>query len=307
MLTVHTAGVPGMEVSTWLLGSMGLGSCLGYAVLGALLLIPGLILMTAAELIAFVACAGACVVAVRLPREQPLPTVLRSVVSLAVPPCCRVLLFSVGFWCIRVRGKRDSSVRLVISNHACICDGFVLTAVLSAPSFLARSEGLERLPMYSTILRAMQLVFVDRTSPASRTFAAAETSRRLLTDQFPPLVVFPEGTTNNGATALLPFRRGAFAAAVPCQPVVIRYPNRRFRTATDGGGGVLADLRTIIELLFLPYTCCEVTFLPVFGPTGRELVDPLAYAESVRAVMQRVLVPNELTPSTGGSASERSR
>jgi len=70
---------------------------------------------------------------------------------------------------------------------------------------------------------------------------------------------------------------------------------------------VLADLRTIIELLFLPYTSCEVTFLPVFCPTGHELVDPLAYAESVRAVMQRVLVPNELTPSTGGSASERSR
>ena len=56
---------------------MGLGSCLGYAVSGALLLIPRLILMTAAELIAFVACAVVGVVAVRLPREQPLPTVLR--------------------------------------------------------------------------------------------------------------------------------------------------------------------------------------------------------------------------------------
>jgi 1-acyl-sn-glycerol-3-phosphate acyltransferase len=204
---------------------------------GVALFLPRVLLLTAAELIAFVVCvvvgwlSKKKIASAAAPESQsqtppPLSPSLHSVVRWTVGPMCRVLLLAVGFWHIRIRGRRApaSEVRLLVSNHVCIFDGFILTALCGVPSFLARTEGLAQLPIYSDVLRAMQMVFVDRTSKASCRQAADELARRLRSPQagFPQLVVFPEGTTNDGSARLLPFRKGAFVAGVPCQPVVIR-------------------------------------------------------------------------------------
>jgi lysophosphatidylcholine acyltransferase/lyso-PAF acetyltransferase len=47
----------------------------------------------------------------------------------------------------------------------------------------------------------------------------------------------PEGTTTNG-DYLLPFKTGAFLAKAPVQPVILRYPYRRFSPAWDSMDGV---------------------------------------------------------------------
>lgn len=130
---------------------------------GLSLFVPRFIVMTVAEVGAFVACVLVGWLA-RVQPGSPLPRPLRLVVRWTVAPLARVLLLSVGFWRIRTVGAERFSqrTRLVVSNHASIFDGFVLTALCGAPSFLARTEGLARMPVYSHILRAMQLVFVDR-------------------------------------------------------------------------------------------------------------------------------------------------
>lgn len=46
-----------------------------------------------------------------------------------------------------------------------------------------------------------------------------------------------EGTTTNG-DYLLPFKTGAFLAKAPVQPVILRYPYKRFNAAWDSMSGV---------------------------------------------------------------------
>lgn len=46
-----------------------------------------------------------------------------------------------------------------------------------------------------------------------------------------------EGTTTNG-DYLLPFKTGAFRARTPVQPVILKYPFRRFSPAWDTISGV---------------------------------------------------------------------
>jgi lysophosphatidylcholine acyltransferase/lyso-PAF acetyltransferase len=46
-----------------------------------------------------------------------------------------------------------------------------------------------------------------------------------------------EGTTTNG-DYLLPFKTGAFLAKAPIQPVILRYPYKRFNPAWESMSGV---------------------------------------------------------------------
>uniref|UniRef100_A0A453ET74 Uncharacterized protein n=1 Tax=Aegilops tauschii subsp. strangulata TaxID=200361 RepID=A0A453ET74_AEGTS len=53
------------------------------------------------------------------------------------------------------------------------------------------------------------------------------------------------GTTTNG-DYLLPFKTGAFLARAPLQPVILRYPCRRFSPAWDSMDGVSIKLQISI-------------------------------------------------------------
>lgn len=261
------------------------GDCIREVLRGVavIMLLPvRIVAQTLAELVAFLAC---FLVGTLSSDAIPQPRLLRAVVRAVVPPACRVVLWSVGMWHVRVRGTR-AHTQLVVSNHVSILDGFVLTAVLGAPAFVAREEGLSRLPIYSTILSAMQLVFVNRRSASSRSSAARALVERLTSPApWPPLVVFPEGTTNGGSRTLLPFRTGAFRAPVPCQPVVLTYPETAFPEAE----GLLAELKLIARLMLMLRTPCTVDLLPPHVPTPEECAEPSKYAEAVRAQMMQEL------------------
>lgn len=41
---------------------------------------------------------------------------------------------------------------------------------------------------------------------------------------WPPIIIFPEGTTTN-QEALISFKAGAFVPGVPVQPMTIKYPD----------------------------------------------------------------------------------
>jgi len=67
---------------------------------------------------------------------------------------------------------------------------------------------------------------VKREDPTSRQTSVKEIIRRAQSNEdFPPVLIFPEGTCSN-RTALIQFKAGAFVPGVPVQPVIIRYPNR---------------------------------------------------------------------------------
>jgi len=126
-----------------------------------------------------------------------------------------------------VRGRENLPPRnrpcVFVANHASYLDGFVLAAAIPRPfSFVAKAElGEQFLPRL--LLGRLGTEYVRRLAKAD----AIADSKRLVARVRAGrgLMYFPEGTLMR-APGLLPFRLGAFeaavAAGVPVVPVVIR-------------------------------------------------------------------------------------
>jgi 1-acyl-sn-glycerol-3-phosphate acyltransferase len=95
-----------------------------------------------------------------------------------------------------------------LSNHLSYLDVSILGARL-ATRFVAKQE-VHGWPLFGLLARTQQTLFVSRARQR-----AAETTQQLARALDGPhgLLLFPEGTTSDGAT-VLPFKAGAFAALV---------------------------------------------------------------------------------------------
>ena len=83
---------------------------------------------------------------------------------------------------------------------------------------------------------------------------------------------------------MIAFKRGAFTAGVPVQPIVIRYTWGTVDPCKVYGGG--PGIMAIIGRLFTAVDSgAEVTFLDPVAPEGEELDDPYPFAERVRVAM----------------------
>jgi fatty-acyl-CoA synthase len=170
---------------------------------------------------------------------------LGSLLLLTVPPLWLLVLLAptgptadraVRFWCRMILTISGCSLRLegedhlatsgpviLASNHASYLDVVVLLAALPVSfRFVAKRE-LKRAPLVGRVIRKVGHLTVER-GQASRSVADAERVTRALRDGL-SVLVFPEGTFVR-ASGILPFRLGAFKAAVdtrcPVIPVTIR-------------------------------------------------------------------------------------
>jgi 1-acyl-sn-glycerol-3-phosphate acyltransferase len=138
---------------------------------------------------------------------------------------CRLALF-LGGCRLRVEGLEHlpaTGSAVLAANHASYLDAVVLLAGLPADfRFVAKRE-LTAYPVIGRVIRKVGHLVVERGDPA-RSAAGAERVSRALAEGL-LLLVFPEGTFRR-APGLLPFRLGAFKAAVeqqrPVIPVAIR-------------------------------------------------------------------------------------
>lgn len=123
---------------------------------------------------------------------------------------------------VTVEGRMPDQGVLVVSNHRSYLDIVVILAQVEA-AFLAKAE-LKNWPVFGPAARKGNTVFVDRSSPESRTLARKALAKRIR--QGISVVVFPEGTTSAGP-GLLPFKCGIFHMAagkdIPVLPVSITY------------------------------------------------------------------------------------
>jgi lyso-ornithine lipid O-acyltransferase len=111
---------------------------------------------------------------------------------------------------------------LVVSNHLSYLDIAIYSAAMPCV-FVSKAE-VRRWPYFGLAARASGTVFVDRTSRAGATAAAAEMLNRL---KLPvPVLLFPEGTSTDGAQVLR-FHSSLFQpamdAGVPVTAAAIRY------------------------------------------------------------------------------------
>ncbi|XP_053256090.1 lysophosphatidylcholine acyltransferase 2 [Podarcis raffonei] len=199
----------------------------------------------------------------------------------------RALFFVMGFR-VKVKGEIASPEEapiLTAAPHSSFFDGIVCV-LAGLPSTVSRQENLS-VPILGRILSALQPVVVSRVDPDSRRNTIKEITRRATSgEQWPQVLIFPEGTCTN-RSCLITFKQGAFIPGVPVQPVLLRYPNK-LDTVTWTWQGYNFKEALVLTLCQL-FTKVEVEFLPVYIPSEEEKKDPVLFASGVRNKMARAL------------------
>lgn len=200
----------------------------------------------------------------------------------------RAVFFSLGFLQIKVKGRRaglKEAPMLVVAPHSSFLDMLVFCPAQLA-TVVSRSENTS-LPVIGALLEFNQSVLVNRKDPESRKNAVAQLNERLSSNGYwPQMLMFPEGTTTNGQE-LIKFKRGAFLAGVPVQPVLLRYPNQLDTVRWTYKGTTW--LETMWYTTTQPYTNVTVEFLPVYNPSEEEKNDSNLYADNVQKLMAAAL------------------
>lgn len=155
----------------------------------------------------------------------------------------------------------------IVSNHNSAFDIAILFKLIPC-SFVAM-DGVKAIPIVGPVARAIGCIFVVRESKDSR-LATKQAIVERLQQQYadkkssaPPLAVFPEGSTTNGKY-LLQFRRGAFEANVPVQPVWIEFSDHLLHYTVFN----LAELWSLACSVPAREVC--VHWLPVVAPGSAE-------------------------------------
>ena len=112
---------------------------------------------------------------------------------------------------------------MVAANHASFADGVLLCALLPSRFHLVIKREMRNVPLAGRMLSRIGSVFVEREQSAGRITDIRAMLRAARAGQ--SLAIFPEGTFRRDP-GLLPFRSGAFAAAIagnlPVVPMVIQ-------------------------------------------------------------------------------------
>jgi 1-acyl-sn-glycerol-3-phosphate acyltransferase len=109
---------------------------------------------------------------------------------------------------IRVLGKPPTTAALLLANHSSWLD-IVIFSALTPLSFVAKSE-VNSWPFFGTLARLQRTVFVTRAKRSEAGVARDAIAERLA--QGDVLVLFPEGTSNDG-NSVLPFKSALLSAA----------------------------------------------------------------------------------------------
>jgi lyso-ornithine lipid O-acyltransferase len=118
---------------------------------------------------------------------------------------------------VNVKGELPEAGQcLIVSNHVSWLDIVVLSTV--APlSFVAKRE-VASWPFFGWLAKLQRTVFVDRERRHSTKHSRSELEMRLAKGD--RVVLFPEGTSNNGAS-ILPFKSSFFAAATAPEITIV--------------------------------------------------------------------------------------
>ncbi|KAJ6836831.1 lysophospholipid acyltransferase LPEAT2 isoform X1 [Iris pallida] len=216
-------------------------------------------------------------------RQSPMPR-WRSRLMWVTRVCSRCILFSWGYHWIKRIGKAASReiAPIVVSNHVSYVEPIFFFYELF-PTIVA-SESHDNMAFVGTIIRAMQVIYVDRFSPPSRKHAVNEIKRKAACNDYPRVLLFPEGTTTNGK-ALLSFQLGAFIPGFPVQPVVVRYPHVHF----DQSWGNISLAKLMFRMFTQFHNFMEVEYLPIIFPLESKQESAVHFAERTSYAMARAL------------------
>jgi len=136
--------------------------------------------------------------------------------------CCTIF----GFRLIQIGEISDARPTLFVSNHTSYLDITMLSALIPGVSFISKAEVADW-PFFGTLARLQQTVFIERRASRASSHRSVIHARLQHGD---PLILFPEGTSNDG-NRVLPFKSALFSVAeeevngeaLVVQPVSIAY------------------------------------------------------------------------------------
>ncbi|KAF7139528.1 hypothetical protein RHSIM_Rhsim07G0023000 [Rhododendron simsii] len=172
----------------------------------------------------------------------------------------------------RGRPAPRETAPIVVSNHVSYIEPIFFFYELF-PTIVA-AESHDSITLVGTIIRAMQVIYVNRFSPSSRKHAVAEIKRKASSGRYPRVLLFPEGTTTNGRL-LISFQLGAFVPGYPVQPVIVRYPYVHF----DQSWGNIALGKLMLRMFTQFHNFMEVEYLPVVSPLEDRKENPAHFAQ----------------------------
>ncbi|KAI9182651.1 hypothetical protein LWI28_027529 [Acer negundo] len=257
----------------------------GYEIVKILVCVP----IALVRLVLFALCLLVGYVATKLAlggwkdKQNPMPK-WRCRIMWITRFCSRCILFSFGYHWIRRKGKPAPReiAPIVVSNHISYIEPIFYFYELS-PTIVA-SESHDSLPFVGTIIRAMQVIYVNRFSQSSRKNAVSEIKRKAACNRFPRLLLFPEGTTTNGRF-IISFQLGAFIPGYPIQPVVVRYPHIHF----DQSWGNISLAKLMFRMFTQFHNFMEVEYLPVVFPSNNQKENALHFAEKTSHALASAL------------------
>ena len=133
-------------------------------------------------------------------RAEQVPSPMRRTLLQPLRLCARGILWSCGFWWIRVEYRPGSAAGksriLVGAPHYSLLDAVVM-CWLEMPCSISKSA-VAKMPVFGKAAIALQSIFVDRKDPDSKHKCVAAIKQRATEPGWPPLLVFPEGTCTNG-------------------------------------------------------------------------------------------------------------
>lgn len=186
--------------------------------------------------------------------------------------------------------KRKERAPIVVSNHISFLDVFYFAVCRHNPCFMAKRE-IADWPIIGWIVRCKQGVFVkreDRTNKDAVLAGIKERVRQVQSGQhYPPMVIFPEGTTTNGS-AVMTFKRGAFASLAPVRVMCLEYPRKDFNPAYDN----MNLMVTFVLMLSHFYMRIRVHDMGVYYPDHlnlKEESDWEIYASKVQQIVAKCL------------------
>ncbi|KAF2315362.1 hypothetical protein GH714_038941 [Hevea brasiliensis] len=197
--------------------------------------------------------------------------VLKILVCLPIAVARLVLL---GYQWIKRKGKPAPReiAPIVVSNHVSYIDPIFYFYELF-PTIVA-AESHDSTPFVGTIIRAMQVIYVNRFLQSSRKQAVNEIKRKASCNRFPRVLLFPEGTTTNG-NVIISFQLGAFIPGYAIQPVIVRYPHVHF----DQSWGHISLAKLMFRMFTQFHNFMEVEYLPIVSPLDNWKENPAHFAK----------------------------
>lgn len=182
---------------------------------------------------------------------------------------CRAACRAIGLRVTARGALPDQAPRLVVANHVSWTDIIALASIYPFV-FLSKSE-VETWPLLGLLARVQGTIFVVRD--ARRDIARASAALAGALDAGRDVVVFPEGTSTDGAE-ILPFRPGPFEALqktgepAVVAPVALRYTDIAGRPVDLGWYGDMTLVDHIRKLLRQNGAICHIRFGAAIVPTG---------------------------------------